>query len=67
VDVRAKWGPPWRNFKESDAGPIFKKPLKPPPLLFDLFAQSDSARHERFCGVRKNFDPNQKIRLFWIK
>jgi hypothetical protein len=41
------------NFKESDAGPTFKKPLKPPPLLFDLFAQSESARHERFCGVRK--------------
>jgi hypothetical protein len=57
----------WEILRKVRALTTFKKPLKPPLLLFDLFAQSEPARHERFCGVRKNFDPNQKIRLFWIK
>jgi hypothetical protein len=44
VNVPKKWGLPAREFQEITPARTFKKPLKPPPLLFDLFVQSEAAQ-----------------------
>ena len=43
MNVREKWVPPAREFQKNSPKPTFKKPLKPPLLLFELFVQSESA------------------------
>jgi len=41
---RARTVPSVQEFQEIDSHPTFKKPLKPPLLLFELFVQSEPAR-----------------------
>ena len=41
MNVPKKWVPPAREFQENSPTPTFKKPLKPPLLLFELFVQSE--------------------------
>jgi hypothetical protein len=44
MNARKKWVPPTREFQENSPIPTFKKPLKPPLLLFELLVQSEPAR-----------------------
>jgi hypothetical protein len=61
VDVRRKWALLYENFKENDAGPTFKKPIKPRPLLFEFFAQSEPTQCSRINFVHDVMERVAKI------
>jgi hypothetical protein len=61
VDVRRKWVPPLRKFQGNDAGPTFKKPIKPWPLLFEFFAQSEPTQCSRINFVHDVMERVAKI------
>jgi len=67
VNVRKKWAFPRREFQKNSSTPTFKKPIKPRPLSFELFAQSEPTQcsrvnfvhdvMERFTKIEENVAP----------